>query len=49
MQCREIAFHAEYVNAIMFAKNFGGVWQLPGLPVPVCGPGYNGSRGRCIN
>ena len=37
-QSREITSHVKYVNAIMFAKISGG--QLPGLPVPGCGP-YN--------
>jgi len=29
----------KYKNAIMFAKISGG--QLPGLPVPGCGPGID--------
>ena len=36
-QSREITFRVKYVNAIMFAKMSGG-GQLPGLPVPGCGP-----------
>ena len=35
-QFREITFRVKYVNAIMFAKILGR--QLPGLPVPGCGP-----------
>ena len=35
-QSRVITFRVKYVNAIMFAKILGR--QLPGLPVPGCGP-----------
>ena len=39
-QSREITFHVKYLNGIMFAKIFFG-GELPGLPVPGCGPGEN--------
>ena len=40
MQSREITFYVKYVNAIMFAK-ISVRGQLPGLPVPGCGPYAN--------